>query len=138
VEEVSADKAYAGRPNFKAVDAVGGTFYPAFRTNTTGKVGPVRQGVPLFLPAPGRVPPPLPSAEHDREHVQHGEGEVRDAVRSKTDTAMRNEVLAKFVCHNRCCVIAGMYELGVNPTFGPDLGGEPNDGPRDIIRFPAR
>ena len=40
-----------------------------------------------------------------------------DSVRSKTDTAMKNEVLAKFVCHNLCCLIAEMYALGIEAVF---------------------
>jgi hypothetical protein len=40
-----------------------------------------------------------------------------DSCRSKTDTAMKNEVLAKFVCHNICVLIATAYELGVDPTL---------------------
>lgn len=40
-----------------------------------------------------------------------------DAVRSKTDTAMRNEVLAKIVCHNIVVLIHEMYELGIEPSF---------------------
>jgi hypothetical protein len=49
---------------------------------------------------------------------------------------MRNEVLAKFVCHNICCVISAVYELGIDPTF-IGLPGE-DDGPRDVIRLPSR
>lgn len=47
-----------------------------------------------------------------------GYQEVRDRnVRSKTDTAMTNEVLCKILCHNICCLIQAMYELGIEPTF---------------------
>ena len=42
----------------------------------------------------------------------------RVAVRSKTDIAMKNEVLCKILCHNICCLISAMYELGITPTFG--------------------
>jgi hypothetical protein len=28
-----------------------------------------------------------------------------------------NEVLCKILCHNICCVIQSMYELGIEPTF---------------------
>jgi len=41
----------------------------------------------------------------------------RDSVRSKNETAMKNEVAAKVVCHNMCCLIQSMYELGVDPVF---------------------
>jgi transposase len=40
-----------------------------------------------------------------------------DGVRSKTDLAMKNEVLAKLVCHNICCVVQEMHESGVDSTF---------------------
>ena len=43
-----------------------------------------------------------------------------DSVRSKGDLAMKNEVLAKLVCHNLCCLISAMYEMGVNPVFWVD------------------
>jgi hypothetical protein len=40
-----------------------------------------------------------------------------DSLRSKTDTAMVNEALAKVLCHNVCCLIQSMYELDVEPVF---------------------
>ena len=40
-----------------------------------------------------------------------------DAVRSKTDVAMANEVLCKILCHNICCLIQSHYELGIEATF---------------------
>ena len=40
-----------------------------------------------------------------------------DSIRSKTDTAMVNEALAKVLCHNLCCLIQSHYELGINATF---------------------
>ena len=55
----------------------------------------------------------------------------RDHVRSKTDVAMKNEVLAKVLCHNLCCLIHAVHELGVNVGFG-----EPDPDAR-IIRFPG-
>lgn len=36
-----------------------------------------------------------------------------DSVRSKTDTAMVNEVLCKVVAHNLCCLNQATHELGV-------------------------
>ena len=40
-----------------------------------------------------------------------------DSVRSKTDRAMANEVRAKILCHNVCCLIQSMFEFGVDPEF---------------------
>jgi len=43
-----------------------------------------------------------------------------DGVRSKLDVAMKNEVLAKLVCHNICCLISAMYELDLTPILWAD------------------
>ena len=40
-----------------------------------------------------------------------------ERLRSKTHTAQVNEVLCKILCHNVCCLIQSIYELGVEPTF---------------------
>jgi transposase len=40
-----------------------------------------------------------------------------DALRSKTTRAMINEALCKVLCHNICCLISAMYELGLKPKF---------------------
>jgi transposase len=135
IEEVSADKAYAGTPNFKAVDAVGGTFYPAFRSNTTGQVGGLFERAFHYFS--------LHRDEylrhyHKRSNVESTFSMVKakfgDAVRSKTDTAMRAECLLKFLCHNLCCLVSAMYELGITaPTFRDD---EPADEIR-ILKFPG-
>jgi transposase len=37
--------------------------------------------------------------------------------RSRTDASMKNEVLCKVLCHNVCCLISAMYELGIRPQF---------------------
>lgn len=58
---------------------------------------------------------------HKRSNVESTfsmiKAKFRDHVRSKTDVAMKNEVLCKLVCHNICCVIQEMYELGIEPKF---------------------
>ncbi len=38
-------------------------------------------------------------------------------IRSKTDTAIVNELLCKVLCHNICVVIQSMYELDIEPIF---------------------
>jgi len=44
----------------------------------------------------------------------------RDALRSKTDSAMVNETLCKVLCRNLVVLIHEMYELGVDPLFLAD------------------
>jgi transposase len=38
-------------------------------------------------------------------------------VRSKTEVAQVNEVLCKVLCHNLCCLVQSIYELGIEATF---------------------
>jgi transposase len=45
---------------------------------------------------------------------------VGERLRSKSEIAQTNEVLCKALCHNLCCVIQFMYELGIEPTFWTD------------------
>jgi hypothetical protein len=83
---------------------------------------------------------------HKRSNVESTFSAIKrkfgDAVRSKTDTSMMNEALAKIVCHNLCCVIQEWYELGIDPT---DLGlperksDEPSEVCEEvaILKFPG-
>jgi hypothetical protein len=41
----------------------------------------------------------------------------RDSVWSKTDVAMKNEVLCKFLCHNIVVVHQAIAELGIEAKF---------------------
>jgi hypothetical protein len=40
-----------------------------------------------------------------------------DGLRSRTEIAMRNELYCKLICHNICCLIKAMYELGLGLEF---------------------
>ena len=118
IDEVSADKAYANGDNFDAVESVGGRLYAAFRNNTTGGVGgSFGKAYHLFC---------LNKDEymehyHRRSMIESTYSMVKrkfgDSVKSKSDLAMKNEVFAKFVCHNICCVISAIYERGIDPKF---------------------
>ncbi len=40
-----------------------------------------------------------------------------DVLRSRTRVAQINEALPKVLCHNICCLIQSMFELGLKPKF---------------------
>jgi hypothetical protein len=45
-------------------------------------------------------------------------------------------VLAKFVCHNICCIVSAIYERGIDPAdFGLSVPTE--DEPPSILKFPG-
>jgi transposase len=133
LSEVSADKAYAANPNFDAVARNGGTLFAAFRKNTTGGVGGLYERM-FHLFCLNRED--YLRHYHRRSNVESVFSAVKrkfgDSVRSKTDTAMRNEAYAKLVCQNVCCLISAIYELGITP---PGWDRDEDDAPRDIIPF---
>jgi hypothetical protein len=58
---------------------------------------------------------------HRRSNVESTFSAVKrkfgDAVMGKTDTAMTNEVLCKFLCRNLTCLIQEQETLGIAPIF---------------------
>ena len=132
---MSADKAYTSRDNFNAVDAEGGVLYAAVKNNTTGGVGGLYEKM-WHLFCLNRED--YLSHYHKRSNVESTFSAVKrkfgEMVRSKTDTAQRNEVLCKFVCQNVCCLIHAMYELGITlPGWQRE---EPGDAPA-VLQFPG-
>jgi len=113
IKEASADKAYASEENFQTLADCNATGYIPFKSNATGGVGGLfAKAFHYFC---------LNREEflghyHKRSNVESTFSAVKrkfgDSVRSKTDIAMKNEVLAKFVCNNICCLISAWYELG--------------------------
>ncbi len=118
VREVSADKGYSSGENHDAIAQVGATPYIAFKHNTTGGVGGLFEKM-WHCFSMNRVE--FLAHYHKRSNVESTFSMIKakfgDAVRSKSDVAMKNEVLAKVLCHNIVCVIHEMYELGIEPTF---------------------
>jgi hypothetical protein len=43
-----------------------------------------------------------------------------ERIRSKINLSQTNEVLCKVLCHNLCCIIQSMYELGIEPNFNAE------------------
>lgn len=119
VREMSADKAYASVDNFAAIDRAGATPYVAFKSHHTGASGGLfRKAYHYFCLHRDT----FLAHYHKRSNVESTVMMVKtkfgDAVRSKTDVAMKNEVLCKVLCHNICCLISAFYELGITATFG--------------------
>ena len=58
---------------------------------------------------------------HKRSNVESTFSMIKakfgDALRSKTEVAQTNEALCKVLCHNICCIIQSIFELGIEPTF---------------------
>ena len=118
LREVSADKGYSSGKNHDAIAKHNATPYIAFKDNTTGGIGGLFEKMYHTFCANRDA---ILKSYHKRSNVESTfsmiKAKFEDSVRSKTDTAMKNEVLAKMVCHNIVCVIHELYELGIEPQF---------------------
>jgi transposase len=137
IREISGDKAYSGTENTELVFELGGTPFIACKSNATGGAGGLFEKMFHFY------------KYRREEFLQHYhkrslsestfsmvKAKFRDHVRSRTDVAMVNEVLCKFLCHNLCCVIMSQIELGIVAEFWPEEA-PADDGPCHLLRFPG-
>jgi transposase len=131
VKEVPADKAYLSHANLELVERLGGTAYVPFKSNSTaGEAGTLWEKMYYYYN--------LRREEFLRHYHQRSNAESTfsmvkakfgDSVRSRSSTAMTNEALCKFLCHNICVVNKSHLDLGIAPTFwGDESAQTPPDG----------
>jgi transposase len=118
VKEVSADKGYTGLETHEAIAKIGATPYIAFKHNATGEVGGVFGKMFHYFQFNRED---FLAHYHRRSNVESTVMMIKtkfgDSLRSKGDVAQKNEVLGKILCHNICCLISAMYELGIDPDL---------------------
>jgi len=123
--EVCADKAYGSIENYEVIAKNGAVPYIAFKTIHSG-AGKNRQK--RMTPA-GELwkqmyrlfhmhADEFYAHYHQRSNVESVFSMIKakfdDVVRSKSETAMLNEVLCKIICHNICVLIMSMFERGLD------------------------
>jgi transposase len=137
IKEMSADKAYAGAENFAAVEKHGGQFFPMFKVNTTGGIGGSFEKAFHYFSLNKEE---YLAHYHKRSNVETTVSMVKrkfgDSVKAKNELSQKNEVYAKFVCHNICVLIQEMYVQGIEPILCPNRR-EPSEPELRILRFPA-
>jgi transposase len=126
VKELSADKGYDSFNNRCLVLIKGGMAYIPFREGEKNKPNPSNKGElwKRFYHFFKFNETEFKEHYHKRSNVETVFSMIKakfgERLRSKTQTAQINEVLCKVLCHNLCCVIQSMYELGIEPSFGVD------------------
>jgi transposase len=122
LRDVSADRAYLSRKNLKTVQELGGTPFVPFKKNTLEPT--IEEDTTWAKMYYYFMYNRLNFMEHYhmRSNVESAfsmiKGKFGDAVRSKSDTGQVNEALCKVLCHNICCLVQAIHELGIEPTFG--------------------
>jgi transposase len=122
IKEVVADKAYLSNDNLEMVQDLGGTAFVPFKTNSlSGEPGGLWEKMYHYY---NFRRDEFLKHYHQRSNAESTfsmiKAKFRDHARSRTDVAMRNEVLCKFICHNICCVIQSQCELGIEANFWRD------------------
>ena len=126
VLEVSADKAYLSKKNLRAIEAAGATPYIPFKVNSV-RFNPKQKRDEVWIRAYDEYHynrREFREHYHKRSNAESGFWSIKSkfggSVRSKTPTAQVNEVLVKVLCHNICCLIRSMYELGAEVSFNAE------------------
>jgi len=124
IQEVPADKAYLSHDNLALVDDLGGTAFVPYKVNSqAGEAGSLWEKMYFYYQFRRDE---FLKHYHQRSNIESTfsmvKAKFRDHVRSKTDVAMKNEVLCKFLCHNICVLHQSHIELGIVPVFWGDHG----------------
>jgi transposase len=119
IKEVPADKAYLSHDNLALVEKLGGMAYIPFKSNSLqGEAGSLWEKMYLYYNFKREE---FLSHYHARSNAESTfsmlKAKFGDSVRSKTDVAMKNEVLLKCLCHNIVVVHQSQVELGIEPIF---------------------
>lgn len=133
VKEVCADKAYLSHESLEAVAALGGFPLIPFKSNSSGVSGGLwAQLYGYFM----YNREDFLKHYHQRSNVESVMSMVKAkfgaSLRSKTETAMRNEAYCKILAHNICVVHQSQIELGIEGVFWKD---EPTEKGRDVLPF---
>lgn len=118
VKEVLADKAYSSKAVLELITAHGATPYIPFKVNANPKGDDTFSRLYHTFSLEQEA---FYAHYHLRSNAESTmammKGKFRDHLFSKTDTAMRNEVLCKVAAHNLCCLIGAIHELGIDPKL---------------------
>ncbi|MCG8653644.1 MAG: transposase [Pirellulales bacterium] len=120
VDEVSADKAYLSRANVKEVGRQGAVAFIPLKIDSVCFHDDDGTWQDLFHRF-SLQRDEFDRRYHLRSNVESTFSAVKrkfgDHIRSKNETAMKNEALCKLVCQNISCVVHAMTELGIEPSF---------------------
>ena len=129
VKEVCGDKGYLSRENLELAAKHGAVaVHPVQVNSVPGEPGTLWERLFGFFQF-NRAD--FLARYHARSNVESTfsmvKAKFRDHVRSRTDTAMKNEMLLKLLCHNVVVVHQAIIELGIEGAFWPEKPGEPKE-----------
>jgi transposase/predicted nucleic acid-binding Zn finger protein len=121
MQEVSADKAYLSSGNLSTIIDNQAMPYIPFKSNSRGNDKRQSALWNRMYHFYSYNQERFMRNYHKRSNVETTfhmiKSKFGDALRSRTKTAQINEALCKVLCHNICCLIQSMFELGLKPKF---------------------
>ncbi len=120
IVDLCADKAYLSVANLQMIEDQGINSFIPFKTSNTKAKYPGAWNAAFHYFNLHREE--FLSRYHQRSNVESTFSAIKrkfgDSVKAKNDRSMRNEVLAKILCHNLSCLIHAMEEFGIDASFG--------------------
>jgi transposase len=132
VKTVAADRGYISHSNLDAIDAAGAFPLIPFKSHHNPFGLATRERARMKSPESRALwhrmwnfftynREEFLAHYHQRSNVETTFHMIKSKfgarVRAKTPTAQVNEVLCKVLCHNLCCLVSAMFELGIDATF---------------------
>lgn len=121
IEQVSADKAYLSVKNLRLVESKGGMPFIPFKENSRpnhATKDSLWRNLYYFYQLHNDK---FKAFYHQRSNVETTFSMIKrkfgERLKSKTEKAQINELLCKVLCHNLCCIVQSIYELGIETDF---------------------
>jgi transposase len=121
MQQVSADKAYSSSKNLQLVLVKKAMPYIDFKSNANATDKRQSATWKRMYNYYQYNQESFMRSYHKRSNVESTFSMIKakfgERLRSKTEVAQTNEVLCKILCHNLCCVVQSIYELGIEADF---------------------
>jgi transposase len=124
INQVSADKAYLSVKNLRLVESKGGMPFIPFKENSRPDhrtKDSLWRNLYYFFQLHNDK---FKAFYHQRSNVETTFSMIKrkfgEKLKCKTEKAQINELLCKVLCHNLCCVVQSIYELGIETDFYRD------------------
>lgn len=120
ISEVSGDRAYCSKNNFKIIEECGGIPFIPFKKNVTGKRATNsiwRKMYHYFMYKHDEFLEHYHKRSNSETIFHMIKTKFSSDIKSKKQTAQFNEMLIKVLAHNICVVIQEINELGVRAEF---------------------
>ena len=120
IKEITADKGYLSRENYSLAADIGAEAFIPFRKGLTGRGGGSAMYHKMYYYFMLNRDEFL-KHYHQRSNVETAffmiKAKFGDKLKSKNETAQKNELLCKLIAHNIVVLIHEMHELGIKPDF---------------------